>query len=66
MGAPAPRRWEPPAAPSSSVVSELFGGGCRKKPGPKPRKNPAARPLAGGEVLVAVVGPSPERGEGKN
>ena len=42
-----------------------FRGG-RKKPGPKIRKDPAARPLAGAEVLVAVGGPSPPRGgEGK-
>jgi hypothetical protein len=40
--------------------------GCWKKPGPKPRKQPgfsqAARHLAGAEILVAIVGPSPPRG----
>ena len=43
--------------------------GCRTKPGPKPSPkigtDQAARPLAGGEVLVAVVGPSPGEGGGK-
>ena len=40
--------------------------GCRTKPGPKIRKDQAARPLAGAEVLVAVGGPSPpSRGKGK-
>ena len=44
--------------------------GCRINPVQKiPYKNlhkiPAAHPLAGGGVLVAVVGPSPGRGEGK-
>ena len=39
--------------------------GCRTKPGPKIRKDQAARPLAGAEVLVAVVGPTPpSKGEG--
>ena len=32
------------------------GGGGRKKPGPKSGKDQTARPLAGGEVLVAVRG----------
>ena len=40
--------------------------GCRKKPGPKCGKNQAARPLAGAEVLVAVRGPLPGEGGGKN
>ena len=40
--------------------------GCRTKPGPKIRKDQAARPLAGAEVLVAVGGPYPgEVGEEK-
>ena len=42
--------------------------GCWKKPGPKPRKKPgfsqAAGPLAGAEVLVGIVVPSPPRGGG--
>ena len=33
--------------------------GCRKKLGPKIGHDPAARPLAGAEVLVAVGGLSP-------
>ena len=37
----------------------------RKKPRKKIRKDQAACPLAGAEVLVAVEGPSPRRGEGK-
>ena len=42
-------------------------GGAGKKPGPKPGPNPVRTRLLSPlvEVLVAVVGPSPERGEGK-
>ena len=32
------------------------------RPSQKPRKDPAARPLAGAEVLMAVREPSPEEG----
>ena len=39
--------------------------GCRRNPVQKPGHDPAARPLAGAEVLVAVGGPSPGEGEGK-
>ena len=39
---------------------EFSGGG--KKPGPKTGAARFARPLRGAEVLVAVVGPSPEFG----
>ena len=39
--------------------------GCRTKPGPKIRKDQAARPLTGADVLVAVRGPSPGEGGGK-
>ena len=42
------------------------GGGTGTKPGPKSGKDQAARPLAGAEVLVAVRGPSPGEGGGKN
>ena len=46
------------------------GGGGRTKPGPKPGKKPSAarfaHPLRGAEVLVAVRGPSPGEGGGKN
>ena len=41
------------------------GGGPAPKPNLKIGKDQAARPLAGAEVLVAEVGPSPRRGEGK-
>ena len=33
---------------------------------PQTGRSPIARPLAGGEVLVAVRGPSPGEGGGKN
>ena len=41
------------------------GGRPRKNPVQKPGPGPSAHPLPGVEVLVAVVGPSPERGERK-
>ena len=41
-----------------------WAGGGGTKPGPKIRKDQAARPLAGAEVLVAVRGPSPGEGRG--
>ena len=40
--------------------------GMPQKSRTKTHEIPAAHPLAGGGVLVAVVGPSPGRGEGKN
>ena len=40
--------------------------GCRTKPGLKIGEDQAARPLAGAEVLVAVVRPSPGEGGRKN
>ena len=46
------------------------GGGGRTKPRPKPVEKPSAarfaHPLRGAEVLVAVRGPSPGEGGGKN
>ena len=50
------------------------GSGGGTKPGPKPGKKPGkkpsaarfAHPLRGAEVLVAVRGPSPGEGGGKN
>ena len=39
--------------------------GMPQKSRTKTHEIPAAHPLAGGAVLVAVVGPSPGRGEGK-
>ena len=46
------------------------GGGGRTKPGPKRVEKPSAarfaHPLRGAEVLVAVRGPSPGEGGGKN
>ena len=39
--------------------------GMPQKSRTKTHEIPAAHPLAGGAVLVAVEGPSPERGEGK-
>ena len=45
-------------------VQEFLGG--RRKTRPQTQRRPTARPLAGGEVVVAVVGPSPpSRVEGK-
>ena len=45
-------------------VHELQRG--RRKTRPQTQRRPTARPLAGGEVVVAVVGPYPREGGGKN
>ena len=48
-------------------VHEFEGGWIKSGPkiGPKLKKDQAARPLVGAEVLVAVRGPSPGEGGGK-
>ena len=50
-------------------IEERREGGAGKNPAPNPaqmRDRPTVRPLGGAEILVAVRGPSPGEGGGKN
>ena len=61
--------WKFHGNPLNLQISMNFRG-CRTKPRPKCVEKPSAarfaRPLRGAEVLVAVRGPSPGEGGGKN